>query len=262
MYPAKLQDYCSRRDLSIQRFLSNMLLTATLFTGTQSIGLAQQAAAPAKAEQATGCISDWVDLLKPNLPGWKPLGEGKWSLDEKRVLTGYRDEDFNKLRSLEPFDFKMVRGWVTAQSWLYTDREYDEFDLSLEYWVRSPGNSGVSIRDPQRAECGTKIPPDFSCTPSKTAYEIQINSEWPDKWATGSIYSLVPAQKGQQKRLDWNTLEIESRKNRIAVKLNGHLVAEHPGDPRRSPTGPIGLQLHDLTSFVQFRNVRIKEICP
>lgn len=211
--------------------------------------------------QQSACVADWVDLLKPSLPGWQVLGEGKWELDGERVLNGYREEDLNRLRQLNPFDYTMVRGWVTAQSWLYTEKEYGQFDLSLEYWVRSPGNSGVSIRDPKRAECGIKIPPDFSCTPSKNAYEIQINSNWPDKWATGSIYGMVPASKEPQKRLEWNTLEIESRKDRIAVKVNGELVAEHPGDPRRSATGPIGLQLHDLTSFVRFRNVRIREIC-
>lgn len=217
-------------------------------------------AVPATA-QAPACIQDWVDLLKPGLPGWQKLGEGQWELDDQFVLVGYRDEDFAVLKGLSPFDYTMVRGWVTAQSWLYTERDYDQFDLSLEYWVRSPGNSGVSIRDPERAACGIKIPPDFSCTPSKNAYEIQINSEWPDKWATGSIYGMVPALKEPQKRLEWNTLEIESRKDRIAVKVNGELVAEHPGDPRRPKVGPIGLQLHDLTSFVRFRNVRVREVC-
>lgn len=216
---------------------------------------------PAARAQQPACVSDWADLLKPGLAGWQILGEGKWQLDDKLVLTGFRDEDLSRLKQLSPFDFTMVRGWVTAQSWLYTEREYDQFNLSLEYWVRSPGNSGVSIRDPKRAECGIKIPPDFSCTPSKNAYEIQINSDWPDKWATGSIYGMVPSLKDAQKRLEWNTLEIESRKDRIAVKVNGELVAEHPGDPRRSRTGPIGLQLHDLTSYVRFRNIRIQEIC-
>ncbi len=211
--------------------------------------------------QQAACVADWTQLLKPNLPGWQALGEGKWELDNQGILNGYREEDFARLRALQPFDYTMVRGWITAQSWLYTEREYDQFDLSLEYWVRSPGNSGISIRDPQRAECGIKVPPDFNCTPSKTAYEIQINSNWPDKWATGSIYGLVPASAEPQKRLDWNHLQIESRKDRISVKVNGQLVAEHPGDPRRPATGPIGLQLHDLTSFVRFRNIRVREIC-
>lgn len=215
---------------------------------------------PALAQQSV-CQPDWVDLLKPELAGWEKLGEGKWEIDTDGVLTGYRDEDFTRLRQLSPFDYTMVRGWVTAQSWLYTLKEYGEFDLSLEYWVRSPGNSGVSIRDQKRAACGIKIPPDFSCTPSKNAYEIQINSDWPDHWTSGSIYGLVEGKTGAQKRLEWNRMEIESRKGAIRVKINGELVAEHPGVDGRSLTGPIGLQLHDLTSFTRFRNIRIKELC-
>jgi hypothetical protein len=36
-------------------------------------------------------------------------------------------------------------------------------------------------------------------------------------------------------------------------------MAEHPGDPKRPKTGPIGLQLHDQFSVIQFRDVRIRE---
>jgi hypothetical protein len=39
------------------------------------------------------------------------------------------------------------------------------------------------------------------------------------------------------------------------------LVAEHPGVEGRPLKGPIGLQLHDLTSYTRFRNVRVKEVC-
>ena len=214
---------------------------------------------PVAAQEA--CNPAWVDLLKPGLEGWQKLGEGKWNLDADGVVTGYRDEDFNRLKSLAPFDYQMVRGWVLAQGWLYTAREYEEFDLSLEYWVRAPGNSGISIRDQTRAACGIKIPPDFSCTPSKTGYEIQINSDWPDKWVSGSIYTLANAKDGVQKRLDWNRMEIESRRDAIRVKINGQLVAEHPGVAERPRKGPIVLQLHDLTSYSRFRNIRVREIC-
>jgi hypothetical protein len=38
------------------------------------------------------------------------------------------------------------------------------------------------------------------------------------------------------------------------------LVAESAGDPKRSKTGPIGLQLHDQNALVMFRNIRIQEV--
>ena len=46
----------------------------------------------------------------------------------------------------------------------------------------------------------------------------------------------------------------------IRVRLNGQLVAEHPGDPKRPKTGPIGLQLHDQFNWIKFRNIRIREV--
>ena len=55
-------------------------------------------------------------------------------------------------------------------------------------------------------------------------------------------------------------MDIASRNDKITIKLNGRVVAEHAGDPRRSKTGPIGLQFHDQFSIIMFRNVRIAEV--
>ena len=122
------------------------------------------------------------------------------------------------------------------------------------------GNSGVSIRDMSRARWAVIAPVDFKKTPSKTGYEIQINNQYPDPHPTGSIYGFMDAKTGVQLDDEWNTLDIESRNTGIRVLVNGVLVAEHAGDPARSKTGPIGLQLHDQFSVIQFRDVRIREI--
>lgn len=55
-------------------------------------------------------------------------------------------------------------------------------------------------------------------------------------------------------------MDIISRKDKITIKLNGIVVAEHAGDPQRPKTGPIGLQLHDQFSIIMFRNIRITEL--
>jgi hypothetical protein len=157
-------------------------------------------------------------------------------------------------------DPQQYRAWLYNQAWLYTTRSFGEFDLRLDYWLRWRGNSGVSIRDTTRAKYAIATPADFSRTPSKTGYEIQISNGYPDQHPTGSIYTFVKAKEGAQVENNWNTLEIESRRDRIRVKVNGQAVAEHPGDPARSKTGPIGLQLHDQFSVAMFRNIRIREI--
>ena len=55
-------------------------------------------------------------------------------------------------------------------------------------------------------------------------------------------------------------MDIRSRNDKITILFNGRVVAEHAGDPQRSKTGPIGLQLHDQFSIIQFRNIRITEM--
>jgi hypothetical protein len=204
--------------------------------------------------------ADWQNLFANGLAEWEILGDGIWDLRPDGVLLAYRRPDkaalFSQVNSITR---KQFHAWDTVQSWLYTRKDYGEFDLRLEYWVRTPGNSGISIRDPSRAKYGLTQPPDFSKTPSKLGYEIQINSEWPDPKQTGSIYGLADAPAGLQRPRDWNSLHIVSRNNHIRVFVNGLLAAEHPGDPNRPKTGPIGLQLHDQSSVVMFRNVWLRE---
>ncbi|MBM3813429.1 MAG: DUF1080 domain-containing protein [Acidimicrobiia bacterium] len=213
---------------------------------------------------SVACAADGKPLFNgKSLDGWEVIGDGQWTVMADGTLLGQRQVDYKKV--LVPGGAiktdREFRGWVDTQSWLYTVRnDFAEFDLTLEYWTRSPGNSGVSIRDTSRAKWGVITPPDFSKTPSKIGYEIQINNRYPDPTPSGSIYTFAKAPVGAQRVDDWNTMEVSSRKDKITVKLNGKVVAEHPGDPQRSLTGPIGLQLHDQFSVVKFRNIRIREV--
>jgi hypothetical protein len=202
----------------------------------------------------------WQNLLHGNLDDWEVLGDGIWTLRSDGVLAAHRKPDLAPLEALgESMTLKQYHAWHSVQSWLYTKQDYEEFDLRLEYWVRTPGNSGISIRDPSRAKYGLTFPPDFSKTPSKLGYEIQINSQWPDRYSSGSIYGLASAETGLQNDGEWNAMNVESRKDRIRVLINGIVAAEHAGDPARPSRGPIGLQLHDQSSVVLFRNIWIRE---
>lgn len=204
--------------------------------------------------------ADWSDLLRNGLDDWTVLGEGHWRLRADGVVTAYFSHDRQEeLAGTEAIDRDRFLWWSTRQSWLYTNREFEEYDLHLEYWVNTPGNSGISIRDPSRARCGVAERPDYDCTPSKLGYEVQIDSEYTGRWSTGSIYGFARAPEGLQKVAEWNRINIESRKDSIKVYVNGVLASQHAGDPRRPTRGPIGLQLHDVHSFVMFRNIWILE---
>ena len=213
---------------------------------------------------ATALAADEVLLFNgKNLDGWEAIGDGQWTVMADGTLLGQRTGDLRKM--LGPggplADAKSWKGWIDGQSWLYTKRgDFREFDLHLEYWTKSQGNSGVSIRDTSRAKWGIITPPDYTKTPSKIGYEIQINNRYPDPHPSGSIYGFMDAPKDSQRDDEWNSMDIVSRDAKIAVKLNGRTVAEHGGDPKRSKTGPIGLQLHDQFSIIMFRNIRLREI--
>lgn len=187
--------------------------------------------------------SAWRPLFNgKNLDGWEKVGDGVWTVMSDGILLGDRTPK-------ESHD----------QAWVYTTAEFGEFDLELDYWTRLGGNSGVSLRDATRGKFAVYPNHNREKTPSHNGYEIQISNGYvDDPFPTGSIYLFEKAKTGSQKPGDWNRLRIESRNDIMRTFLNGVKVCEHPGDPARPKKGPIGLQLHDPTSVVMFKNIRIR----
>src|SRR5882672_12136260 len=176
-----------------------------------------------------------------NLDGWEIVGDGQWTVLKDGTLVGQRIADLRKVMTPgEQFKTaKEFSSWRDQQSWLYTKRgDFGEFDLHLEYWTKTAGNSGVSIRDTSRAKWGVITPPDYTKTPSKIGYEIQINNRFPDPHPSGSIYGFMDAPKDSQREDEWNAMDISSRNDKIRIMLNGRVVAEHAGDPERPKVGP------------------------
>ena len=224
---------------------------------------------------ATGAVTlpaglGWKSLLNgKDLAGWEIRGPGVWTMMDGGVLLGQRahpDQD-KPFHTPWPIDARTYQDWLYRQAWLYTTREFTDYDLHLEYWIPPGCNSGVSLRDRSRAHYAIgeadSDRPDLAAfphtTPAHIGYEIQIIDDDREKFPSGSIYTFVPAKIGIQKGDAWNSMEIESRAGAIRVRLNGVLAAEYPGDPARSRSGPIGLQLHDQFTTVLFRNIRIRE---
>lgn len=193
----------------------------------------------------------WTELFNgKDLQGWEIIGEGVWIVMRDGTLLGQCDPR-------KPFE---------NQAWLYTKREFGEFDLQLDYWLPLGGNSGISIRDTSRGRYAIAGPEhDSKRNPSHVGYEIQLASSSSPRYqygVSGSIYLLDGAKPGVQRDGDWNALEIQSRNDFIRVLLNGELVSQHPGLPDRPKIGPIGLQLHNRRTIVMFRNIRLREASP
>jgi hypothetical protein len=212
------------------------------------------------------CAQNWTPLLNgKNLDAWETHGPCNWTILPDGSILGRRvhDDPANPIGSF-PMDSSQYRHWLYQQAWLYTKAEYGQFDLHLEYWIPAGANSGVSIRDSSRARYAsyeTPVPAGMKdTTPAHIGYEIQIIDAEKEKFQSGSIYTFVAAPHGIQQKGQWNSMDIESRNDRISVRLNGILVAEYAGEPGRPKVGPIGLQLHDQFTFAMFRNIRIREI--
>jgi len=150
---------------------------------------------------------------------------------------------------------------------LFTDREYSDFILRLEYKLGPGGNNGVGIRSSLKG------------TPGFTGMEIQILDDTAPKYAglkpvqyNGSIYGAVAAKRGHTKKVgEWNVIEIMAKGGQVKVTLNGTVIVD--ADTRKvGPKEIHGAKIQGLTrdkgyiafcghgSRVCFRNIRLKEL--
>ncbi|MBN1490413.1 MAG: DUF1080 domain-containing protein [Phycisphaerae bacterium] len=169
-------------------------------------------------------------------------------------------------------DYEAVDGMLVCKAGcrgnLYTERQYSDFVLRLEYRVGPGGNNGVGIR----AAIGKE-------NPASTGMEIQILDDDAPKYAklkpeqyTGSIYSAVAAKRGYTRPPgEWNAMEIRAEGPNIRVTLNGTVIVDADMDK----VGPIRIRdhwaegLHNKSGYialcghkdrVEFRNMEIKEL--
>ena len=150
---------------------------------------------------------------------------------------------------------------------IYTEDEYGDFVVQMEFKLPPGGNNGLAIRYPGQGD---------------TAYvgmcELQIlDSEHPkyakldDRQFHGSAYGMVAAQRGYLRPTgEWNFQQVTVRGSRLTVELNGNVILDadlsmatdfmgkrpHPGKDRTR--GHFGFAGH--SDPVEFRNVRIKSL--
>jgi hypothetical protein len=141
---------------------------------------------------------------------------------------------------------------VGKDSWLFTQQEWDDFALILEFNMTPNCNSGVGIR----------MPADKEGRPSQYGYEIQI-SDIDEQYPTGSVFRHHAASQKLHNK-NWNRMDIICVKDHIVVYLNRRKVSDT--HLNNSFKGRIGLQVHGGEKFkdqvVRFRNIRIKDLKP
>jgi hypothetical protein len=186
--------------------------------------------------------------------------EGFVSLFNGKDLTGWKATGKMNVWGAENGVIYVSGG---GGGWLLTEKEYDNFELRLDYKMSKHSNSGVALRAPVQGD------------PAYAGMEIQLiddlNWKGLQSWQhTGSIYNVVAAKKIANKDIgEWNTMRIVANGRKVMVVNNGEtlvdanlddFVAEHgkkhPGILRTA--GHVGFQSHD--NRVEFKNIYLKQL--
>ena len=202
------------------------------------------------ALSATTCLpnavyAEWMELFDgKSLNGWRQRG-GK---------ATYRVEDGQIVGTSAP---------NTPNSFLCTEKDWDDFELELEFKVDPLLNSGVQIRSNSLPEYHDG---------RVHGYQVEIDPS--DRGWTGGIYDegrrgwLAPLAENTAARYafregEWNKLRIVAIGDSIQTFLNGVPAADLIDS--KTPKGFIGLQVHSVGDErrpleVRWRNIRLQPI--
>jgi len=171
-----------------------------------------------------------------DLKGWRKAGNGIWTVEDGAIVAR-----FDRAKP--------------GPGYLFTDGEYRDFDLRLQFWISKGGNSGVYVRQPWR-EFGTQGD-DRPAHAAGDGVEVQIDYNDPRNM-TGAIYNLKQPTsiRGAEER--WVEYRIVCTGPKVDVWIEGEQVTSYSG--LESPRGTIGLQMHGQKPHdhvVKFRNIEI-----
>ncbi|MFO0864500.1 MAG: DUF1080 domain-containing protein [Gemmataceae bacterium] len=182
------------------------------------------------------------------------------SLFNGKDLTGWKSTGKKDVWGAENGVLYVAGG---GGGYLFTEKEYANFEFRCEYKMPKMGNSGVGIRAPLQGD------------PAYVGMEIQLldDANWKglQVWQhTGSIYNVVPAKKVNSKAFgEWNAIRIVADKRKVMVEHNGETLVDanldeyvkehgkkHPGITRER--GHVGFQSYNFR--VEFRNIYLKNL--
>ena len=192
----------------------------------------------------------WISLFDgETLDGWAATGRPEgWAVDDGSILCT-----------------------VQGGGYLYTEAQFGDFILSVDFKIDPGTNSGIFFRWSDLRD------------PVHTGFEVQIldtyGKEPPGKHDCGALYDMVaPSKQACKPAGEWNTCVITCDDNLITIELNGEKVVETDLNEYTTPgmnpdgtknkfkyawkymprKGHIGLQDHG--GKVWFRNIKIKPL--
>ena len=169
-----------------------------------------------------------------DLTGWTIYGTEKWYVEDGVLIC--------------------ESGPDKEYGYLGTDKQYKDFELTVEFKQGADGNSGVFFRSSIE---GTKI----------TGWQVEVA---PPGSNTGGIYEsygrgwLIQPDPKLDKHLkfgDWNKMKIRVVGKLVETWLNGKKMITFEDEKIGEATGSIALQIHSGGGIkVMWRNLEVKVI--
>src|SRR5262245_6780179 len=199
-----------------------------------------EAAAPAQPEAPRG----WVNLLEGGDLAKHWTTAGNWKLGKDGVVA------------LEPRPGE--KGWQRYDAYLWSKKQYKDFEAEFEYKVAKGGNSGFYFHVGDRKN------------PVVKGIEVQIydsggkkpGEKLTDHDSGGIIPGIPPTKNAARPAGQWNRMRVTVKEGRVKVELNGQVVnavSLSEGKIKdRPPKGYVGFQDHGLPLWL--RNIRLREL--
>ena len=169
-----------------------------------------------------------------NLDGWQIHGTEKWYVQDGLLVC--------------------ESGPDKGYGYLSTKKNYNDFELVVEFQQEANGNSGVFFRSTFE---GTKV----------SGWQVEVA---PPNHDTGGIYESygrgwlvqIPDEKENILKMgEWNTMKIKVVGGHVTTWLNGEQMVDITDDKIAQGKGAIALQIHDGGGIkVKWRNLKVKEL--
>ena len=187
------------------------------------------------------CVSHIAEAQKSksifngkNLDGWQIHGTEKWYVQDGLLIC--------------------ESGPDKGYGYLSTKKNYNDFELVVEFQQEANGNSGVFFRSTFE---GTKV----------SGWQVEVA---PPNHDTGGIYESygrgwlvqIPDEKENILKMgEWNTMKIKVVGGHVTTWLNGEQMVDITDDKIAQGKGAIALQIHDGGGIkVKWRNLKVKEL--
>ena len=211
-------------------------------------------------------VGDVSGTVPPTAAPPPAAADGFVSLFNGKDLTGWSvDSGAAERWKVEQGQIKGTGIGSADRGWLLSDKEYENFVLTLEFQVAAEADGAVGIRA-RSGEMEGGLPHHLAIKltgyTSPAMPRIGAFYYWPNVWQQPSKQAEV-APKGE-----WNRLTVQVQGDELQVSVNGQEVQNlslgelakkanvFPGARRSS--GRIGLQQH--TGEIRFRKIEIKEL--